>query len=245
MNAIPGFVAPASVVDFFDSALPVLGCGAVAVWVFRGLSRWIASGWTLEEARWWLKGLAFGLGCGLIAFATTVPLTGWVIEVTGQIERLQRSVRDPRVGHPPTFLAVTSGLWAILVLGITQFRRPDDYPALNCRTRICIGLGIGVGTGIAEAVLAHLFGGGVPGQIPLHLLGVAMDMVGCGVAAMFVSPLPEKHPVELFLGPVWQTLPVWGVWLLPYFLFGVPGGLVVLVLGTVILSGCLDDTHLP
>ena len=245
MNAFPGIVVPASFESFLEALPRVLACAVVAVWVFRRLSRWLAAGWSDEEARWWLKGLAFGLGFGLIFVVTCIPLTDWGIEQIGITDRVRQSAKDPRVGHPPTFLAMTSGLWAILVLGITQFRRPDEYPALNCRTRICIGLGIGLGTGIAEAALAHLFGGGVPGQIPLHLLGVAMDMVGCGVAAMFVSPLPEKSPEKLFIGPVWRTLPVWVVCLLPYFLFGVPGGLVVLVLGTVILSGCLDDTHLP
>jgi hypothetical protein len=106
-------------------------------------------------------------------------------------------------------------------------------------------MGIGLGTGIAEAALAHLFGGGVPGQIPLHLLGVAMDTVGCGVAAMFVSPLPEKHPWKLFLAPVWHTLPVAVVYIVTYGVFGVPGGLVVLIAGAVILHRCLQDVDLP
>lgn len=245
MSFYPGFSVPANARLFFDALLAVLGWGAVAVWVLRSISRRCAGGWTDEEAHWWRKGLLFGLGFGLLFVSTCIPLTDWLIVRLGLVERLRPSLTDPRVGHVPTFLAITCGLWPILVLGITQLRRRSDDQALNCRTRICIGMGMGLGTGITEAALAHLFGGRESGQLPLLALGVAIDMVGCGVAAMFVPPLPEKHPLKLFLGPFWNASLVAAVCLAPYAVFGVPGGLVALITSAVVLYRCLQDLDLP
>lgn len=245
MSFYPGFSVPANARLFFDALLAVLGWGAVAVWVLRSLSRRLAGGWTDEEARWWRKGLIFGFGFGLFFVGTCIPLTDWLIVRLGLVERLRPSLADPRVGHVPTFLAMGCGLWPILVLGITQLRRRSDDQALNCRTRICIGMGMGLGTGLIEAALAHVFGGRESGQLPLHALGVAIDTVGCGVAAMFVPPLPEKYPLKLFLGPLWNVLLVGLACILPYAGFGVPGGLVALITSAVILYRCLQDFDLP
>jgi hypothetical protein len=245
MSFYPGFSVPANARLFFDALLVVLGWGALAVWVFRNLSRRCAGGWTDEEARWWRKGLLLGLAFGLFFVGTCIPLTDLAIDRLGLAERLRPSLTDPRVGHVPTFLAMTSALWALLVLGITQIRRSSDDPALNCRTRICIGMGMGLGTGITEAALAHLFGGRESGQLPLHALGVAVDTVGCGVAAMFVPPLPEKYPLKLLLGPFWNVLLVALACLIPYGVFGVPGGLVALITSAVVLYRCLQDVDLP
>jgi len=245
MSFYPGFSVPANARLFFDALLVVLGWGALAAWVFRSLSRRCAGGWTDEEARWWCRGLIVGLCFGLFFVGTCIPLTDWLIVRLGLVERLRPSLADPRVGHVPTFLAMGCGLWPILVLGITQFRRRSDDPALNCRTRICIGMGIGLGTGLIEAALAHVFGGRESSQLPLHALGIAIDTVGCGVAAMFVPPLPEKVPLKLFLGPLWNVLLVAAVFLAPYCFFGVPGGLVALITSAVVLYRCLQDFDLP
>jgi hypothetical protein len=245
MSFYTGFSVPANARLFFDALLAVLGWGAFAVWLFQSMSRRFAGGWTDEEARWWRKGLLFGLGFGVLFLVTCIPLTDWLIVRLGLAERLRPSLTDPRVGHVPTFLAMGCGLWAILVLGITQLRRRSDDPALNCRTRICIGMGIGLGTGLTEAALAHVFGGRESSQLPLHALGIAIDTVGCGVAAMFVPPLPEKVPLKLFLGPLWNVLLVALACLLPYAVFGVPGGLVALISSAVVLYRCLQDVDLP
>lgn len=245
MNAFPGFVVPSNARIVFDTLVHILGWGAVGVWMLRSLSRWLAAGWTDAEARWWRKGLFFGLSLGVIFIVVCVPATDWVISRIGNVETIRRSAMDPRFGHFPTFFAMTSGLWGMLVLGITQFRRHPDWPALNCRTRICIGMGIGLGTGLAEAALAHLFGGREPDQLLFHLLGLGMDTVGSGVAAMFISPLREKDLWKLFLGPLWKTMPIAMLCLLTYGVFVIPGGLGVLIVGAVLLFRCLQDVDLP